>query len=308
MGSSLGKGLLARTKTLLKWSAGRVLYASPLGVGQTGMRLAEGGSAGAEVQILLRLKYRELLQQGMPLPRFDEVGFRAYSQFDEDGILLYIFSLIGTTNRRAVEICAGHGIECNTANLIINHGWEGLLFDGKIENVLNGRAFYARTQDTLLFPPAFVHAWIDRDNVNGLITRHGFSGEIDLLSLDMDGVDYWIWRALDCVRPRVVVLEYQGILDPHPITVPYSRGFDRHDLDIDYYGASLTAFVRLGKAKGYRLVGCNRNQLNAFFIRDGIGEDALPELPPESCFDGPRLSRWRAERFGRVARYRWTEV
>ena len=85
-------------------------------------RLDEIGAVDKGMQILLKLKYRELLSLGTDLPSFDDVQFRSFSQNGEDGILLYIFSLIGTTNNQSIEICAGNGIECNTANLVINHG------------------------------------------------------------------------------------------------------------------------------------------------------------------------------------------
>ena len=84
-------------------------------------------------QTLLRLAYQDLVRQGKPLPRLDDVGFRAYSQFDEDGILLYLFTLLGVSHKTSVEICAGTGHECNSANLIINHAWDGLLIDGNPE-------------------------------------------------------------------------------------------------------------------------------------------------------------------------------
>src|SRR5215831_18093539 len=93
------------------------------------------------VQVLLRQQYRELANRGGPLPDFADVEFRCNSQNGEDGILLYIFSLIGMTTHMALEICAGDGIECNAANLILNHGFHGLLFDGNAELIERGRAF-----------------------------------------------------------------------------------------------------------------------------------------------------------------------
>ena len=84
-----------------------------------------------EVQILLSRQYKDILARNIrPLPTFDEVGFRCHSQFEEDGILLYLFAMLGTTNKIAIEICAGNGIECNTANLLINHGWNGFCLMG----------------------------------------------------------------------------------------------------------------------------------------------------------------------------------
>lgn len=147
------------------------------------------------------------------MPPLRHVGFKAFSQTDEDGLLLYIFSIIGSESKKSVEICAGNGMECNTANLIINHGWHGLLVDGNEALVKCGIEFYKSNPHTYVYPP-FVHSWITRDNVNEVIARNGFEGEIGLLSIDMDGVDYWIWDAIHCIEPRVVVVEYQGILGP----------------------------------------------------------------------------------------------
>ena len=127
-----------------------------------------------EVQISLSQHYKTLKRNNVkPLPSFDEVGFRCYSQFEEDGILLYIFSLIGTTNKFVVEIGAGdgthHGIECNSANLIINHGWQGILFDGSSINVQKSNAYFAKNPNTFLWPPIFKQAWITAENINNLL-------------------------------------------------------------------------------------------------------------------------------------------
>ena len=229
-------------------------------------------------QIQLKLYYRSLLGTGR-LPTLDEVGFKVLSQADEDGILLYIFllyifALIGAPTKTSVELCAGSGIECNTSNLFIHHGWSGLLIDGDRQMVRDGQDFYRRNRHTCVYPPTFVHSWITRDNVNQVLVDSGFAGEIDLLSLDMDGVDYWIWDAMTEIRPRVVVLEYQDILGPdRAVTVPYADDFNAwvHPTTRDmpnFCGASLSAFVKLGRRKGYRLVGCNRYGYNAFFVLD----------------------------------------
>lgn len=248
-------------------------------------------------QILLLLKYKELLRNGGPLPAFDEVGFRTFSQFDEDGILLYIFSLIGTTNRVTVEACAGVGYECNSANLIVNHGWHALLFDGNLKNTQTAQGFYGSLSDTQITQPKVVNAWLDPAGIDRLIQENGFSGEIDLLSVDLDGVDYWIWKAIRCVRPRVVVAEYHPVFGPdEPYTIKNIKDFcytDYAEKMTAYCGASLAAFVNLGRELGYRLVGCNRNQLNAFFVRDGIGEAVLPEVSAASCLTHPRIAEMR---------------
>lgn len=262
-------------------------------------------------QILLSLKYKELLEKKIPLPQLEEVEFRSFSQAGEDGILLYMFSLIGTTNKKAVEICGGNGITANITNLIVHHGWNGVFFEGNEVNVKVGKDFYSKREDISIWPPTFVHAWLTKENINTLISDNGFEGDIDLLSLDMDGVDYWIWQAIDCINPRVVVLEYMDILGPDKsVTVPYKPDFigksDQHGLC--YGGASLPAFVKLGKQKGYRLVGCQRYGFNAFFIRSGIGEDIFPEILVSKCFEHPKAKYGIANRFEKVRNEEWIEV
>lgn len=264
-----------------------------------------------QTQILLSLRYKELLHTRAPLPRLDEVEFRSFSQHGEDGILLYLFSLLGTTNKQAVEICAGDGVECNTANLIINHGWTGLLFDGDKHKINFGRHFYARNLNTLPHPPTLVNVWIDAEKVNALITDHDVDGEIDLLSLDMDGVDYWIWRALACITPRVVVLEYNAAPGPdRAVTVPYKRDFQwkKHSARSNYWGASLPAFVKLGRQKGYRLVGCERFGVNAFFVRSDVGQDIFPEVASHKCFTHPRVRQAQQEFLFYASQQEWVEV
>jgi hypothetical protein len=276
-------------------------------------------------QHLLRLQYQNLAKLGEMLD-FSDVGFRNFSQSEEDGILWYIFSLVGTTNRKAVEICAGNGVECNSANLIINHGWSALLVDGNPKNTDTARQFYSKQQDTFLGGPKIVNAWITAENVNELIADNGCSGEVDLLTIDIDGVDYWLWKAIEVASPRVVVVETLPLwAADKSVTVPYAADFQakwfksdvKHinsslgEIDVDwscYCGASLPAFVKLGKEKGYRLVGTNRFNYNAFFVRNDVAEDVLPEISAESCFESRDLvDRLRVKR-KRIEGFEWQEV
>ncbi len=268
-----------------------------------------------EAQILLQLKYRDLQRTGGPLPTFDEVRMKSFSQSGEDGVLLYIFSLIGTTNRRCVEICAGNGIECNSANLIVHHDWHGLLVDGSEDNVALGMKFYAAHCINVYTQPVFIAAWITADSVNNLVKHRGFEGPIDLLTIDIDGNDYWVWEALDVVSPRVVVAEFQHVWGAeHAVTQTYDPNFvwRPNALPLGMCGASLPALVTLGRRKGYRLVGIH--SCNAFFVRDDLGVDVLPEVPAEACLNGPRhvfarsrLSRYEQEH-GSLIGKGWVEV
>jgi hypothetical protein len=266
------------------------------------------------VQVQLRLAYRALVEEKRQLPRFSDVGFKCNSQSDEDGILLFLFSVIGTVNKLCVEICAGDGIECNTANLILRHGWHGLLFDGDQAHVERGTQFFSRSKSTCIYPPQFLCSWVTKTNINELLIKNGFSGEIDLLSLDLDGIDYWIWEAIEYVTPRVVVLEYNDILGPdRACTVPYSDDFSaatfpKTQETPNYLGASLKAFVKLGRRKGFRLVGVNRYGYNAFFVRDGICDSLIPEIDLKDCFSHPKVIWGMRERFPTVKDLPWVEV
>jgi hypothetical protein len=269
-------------------------------------------AGAARLNQLLLMRYYAAISEGRRPPcRFSDVEFRCYSQNGEDGILLYIFSVIGAGNRRCVEIAAGDGIECNTANLVINHGWLGLMVDGDPVRIKRGMAFYRNCRDTFAWPPVLINAWVTSDTVDTLIKEHGFEGEIDLLSLDLDGIDFWIWKAIECVRPRVVVLEYNHLWGPDKsVTVPNEPAFRAQfsHYGSDYAGASLAAFVKLGKAKGYRLIGCQTLGTNAFFMREGVGEKFFPEVPTSQCFLHPRAVFGMKNRLPKVLDREWIEV
>jgi len=275
---------------------------------------SRGDGPDAGTQLLLTWSYRQMIEQGRPLPSLNEVGFKCFSQTDEDGILLFLFSIVGVKHKLSVEICAGDGLECNSTNLILNHGWHGLLVDGDEANVSRGKRFFAQSRNTYVYPPQFVCSWVTKSSVNRLLLDHGFQGEIDLLSLDMDGVDYWIWESIEIIPPRVVVLEYQDMLGPdRSWTVPYDdqftfRSYPTTDGMPNFAGASLRAFVNLAHRKGYRLVGVNRYGYNAFFVRNDLGADILPEVALEECFSHPKVMWGIRERFPTTENFPWVEV
>jgi len=240
---------------------------------------------------------------------FRDVEFRNYSQNGEDGILLYLFSLAGHGARRAVELCAGDGVECNTANLVIHHDWDALMLDGNTELVRRGKDFYARHQETSRIGPTLAAEWITTSNVNEVLRGHGYDEDIDLLSLDMDGVDFWILTAID-LRPRVIVVEYNNrIPADRNVTVPYEAEFAAAGGALQgdgFFGASIGAFDKLLTGRGYRLVGANRHNTNAFFLR----EDVLPERGPrpvESCLTS-RWAKHQRRQWQGIAARPWVEV
>lgn len=224
-----------------------------------------------------------------------DTGFRNFSEYEEDGVLLYIFAAIGTTNRQFVDIGAGDCINSNCANLAINFGWHGLFIDGNPANIKRGKAYYKRHPDAWAFQPKFLCDFVHRENINQLLESQGFRGGIDLVSIDLDGNDYWIWDALSVVQPRVVVIETHVEFGMHSIVVPYDKDYFFPGKHPDYHGASAAAMAKLARSKGYRLVGSSAYGFNTIYVRDGIGEAVLPEVTVESVLAHPR----NAERFKR---------
>jgi hypothetical protein len=193
-----------------------------------------------------------------------------YSQCGDDGVLLRLFEHIGVTNRRFVEFGAWDGVHfSNTANLRLHHGWSGLLMEGS--DRADGHLVKRET--------------IRADNVNELFARYEVPESFDLLSIDIDGNDYWVWKAIRGFRARVVVIEYNALFGLEVSKVmPYDPN---HVWDkTGYHGASLAAMRKLGMQLGYSLVFTNVYGANTFFVlRSELPADYV-ELPLEDVSRG----------------------
>jgi hypothetical protein len=187
----------------------------------------------------------------MNLTNLDNYAKTKYSQTGEEGILEYIFSQIGTTNKFAVEFGAGDGSSLSNTKYFKDAGWDVVMMDG-------------RTPPSVGVNQEFLTV----ENINQVFAKYKVPQEFDLLSMDIDGNEYWIWQVLQ-YSPRVIIVEINGTIDPSVSkTVPYSPSFRHSGVD-DYYGVSLAALRKLGIEKGYTLVH-QRKALNAFFIRSDI--------------------------------------
>ncbi len=243
--------------------------------------------SAAMVQMNLQRFWAETLAQ----PRYADPkrllrhGFKVYSQHDEDGIIQEIFRRVGTTSRTFVEFGVETGAECNTTKLLIE-GWRGLWIEASAPSCQRIASLF----DTFLKDKRLTlhHSLVTAENINELIRTGGFSGEIDLLSIDIDFNDYWVWKAIEIINPRVVTIEYNaGLRPPMSVTVPYQP--NRSSDGTNFFGASLEALVRLGRTKNYRIVGCNISGSNAFFVREDLCADhfVMPATAEEH-YEPPR--------------------
>lgn len=215
-------------------------------------------------------------------------GFKVYSQNDEDGIISEIFNRIGVTDKRFIEFGVQNGLESNCHYLLLK-GWTGLWIEGNKKSCKDlERRFEPALKDGRL---KLVNAFITVKNINTLFRDNGMTGDIDLLSIDIDGNDYHIWEAISVIQPRVVVIEYNAKFPPEcEWVMPYD---ENHVWDLsDRHGASLKALEMLGGGKGYQLVGTNMTGSNAFFVRAELAQDKFP-LPAnaENLYNPPRWIR-----------------
>jgi hypothetical protein len=213
----------------------------------------------------------------------NEHEFQVYSQFGEDGIIQFLLRHVKIKNHVFVEFGASNYLESNTRFLLVNNNWSGLVIDGDPLNVSSIKADPIYWRYNLKADCSFV----TKDNINDLLERNGISGDIGLLSIDIDGNDYWVWKEIEIISPRIVVIEYNSRFGADKaVTIPYRDNFIRQQAhySLVYYGASLRALVSLGKQKGYSLVGCNKNGVNAFFVRSDLLAEPLREVTVEAGY------------------------
>ena len=217
---------------------------------------------------------------------FKNAEFKVYSKHGTDGILAHILSKIVPADCTFVEMGVEAGKECNTANLSLNFGWQGLLIDANEEWIKSAKAFYKERLGNRSGNVRIITSFVSAENINQTLKDGGLTGDIDLLSIDIDGNDYWVWQAISVVNPRVVVIEYNPALGFRPLTIKYSSGhrYDPHHDHPLYFGASLSALAKLGKKKGYALVACDSYGQDAFFVRSDVVKDKFAELSPEEAF------------------------
>jgi hypothetical protein len=221
-------------------------------------------------------------QQKTNCKNLSDYEFKVFSQCGEDGILQHLISVINIENETFIEFGVQNYIESNTRFLLINNNWRGLVFDGSSKNI----NYIKNDQIYWQFSLIAEHLFIDKNNINERIKKNNLSGDVGLLSIDIDGNDYWIWDAISVIQPRIIVCEYNSLFGyKAPITVPYRPDFNRTEAHYSnlYFGASISALTILAKEKGYSLVASNSEGSNIFFVRNDLMKN-LKELSPKEAY------------------------
>jgi len=224
------------------------------------------------------LKQKKVNKRGL-----EAYEYSLFSQNGEDGIIRYLFSEIGVSSKTFLEF--GFGVvQNNSLRLILKEGWGGVLIDGFGTSV---KALNKAIQKTGIRNVKAIQRFLDLQNLRATILDSGLPEQIDLLSIDVDGNDYWFWKDMSYLDPRVVVIEYNASLGPElPLVVPYDPRFNFHEKHPSgfYHGASLTALARLAHEKGYALVGCDSKGVNAFFVRRDCLSSSVAEVLPATAY------------------------
>ena len=221
--------------------------------------------------------------QGKQLSKIIDYEFQVFSQWGEDGIISYLVNNVDIENNFFIEFGVENYLESNTRFLLKKFNWSGLIIDSSQKNIdyiKKDKIYWQHDINALC-------EFISRENINKIFLENISQKNIGLLSIDIDGNDYWVWKAITTIDPSIVVIEYNSILGSSKnYTVPYSKNFDRNKAHYSnlYYGASLPALVKLGKEKGYALVTCNSAGNNAFFVKKNLLNDKVKELSIKEAF------------------------
>jgi hypothetical protein len=229
--------------------------------------------------------------EGQILENIAKAEFQVFSQWGDDGIIQFLINYLDIKDRKFVEFGVENYKECNTRFLLINNNWIGLVMDGSDQNIIEIQNEPLYWKYNLTAKAEFITA----ENINKLLLDYDFKGDIGLLHIDIDGNDYWVWKAIQVIYPLIVVVEYNSVFGPNkPWTIPYNHDFIRTKYHYSnlYYGSSILSLIDLAKEKGYVFIGCNSNGNNAYFVR----EDKKKLLKEKSASEGFVLSQFSESR------------
>ena len=223
------------------------------------------------------------LNASKPLSCLNACEFQVFSQFGEDGIIQQLVRHLPIEHRTFIEFGVEDFAEANCRFLMMNDNWRGFVLDGsarQIEKLRSWEQFWKYDLNTRC-------EFVTRENVNALLGASGFAQDLGILSIDVDGMDYWILTAVNAVRPRILIVEYNALFGAErKITVPYSANFVKQHAHASglYFGASLGAITHAAEQKGFALVATESSGTNAFFVRQDLLRNSLAAKPVHAAY------------------------
>ena len=221
---------------------------------------------------LIRLSIGRVESRQLNNTKYDNASayeYKVFSQWGEDGIIQYLINNINIEREVFIEFGVENYTESNTRFLLMNNNWSGLVIDGSEDNINYIKQDDIYWRYNLKAECSFITA----ENINDIFKKNGVTGKVGILSIDIDGNDYWVWKSINTINPAIVICEYNHRFGKEDaVTVPYDPKFvrsEKHYSNI-YYGASIKAFVSIAKEKGYSLVAGNSNGNNIFFVRNDL--------------------------------------
>ena len=209
--------------------------------------------------------------------------FKVFSQFGEDGIIQYLVNNLKINNKVFIEFGVENYEEANTRFLLENNNWSGLIIDSSKDNIFHIKKQKYYWRNSIIA----VREFVSPENINDIIKKNQFHGDIGLLSIDIDGNDYWVLNAIDVVFPDIVIIEYNANFgSDKSLTVKYNPNFERAKTGINklIYGCSLKAASSLCEKKGYSLVCTNKNGNNAFFVKTQLLNEKIKATTVDHAF------------------------
>lgn len=232
---------------------------------------------GDELRLLMGTLLAESVGRRQGYASLADLEFKVFSQFGDDGIIQYLTRNLELRHRTFVEFGVEDYMESNTRFLLQKDNWSGFVMDGTSEHVakLRNAPFYWKHDLTA------EAVFVTRENIRQLLRDNTRRWEgLDLLHIDLDGNDYWIWREID-LSPALVIMEYNSTFGiDRAITIPYSADFQRSRAHFSnlYWGSSLKALHRLALEKGYAFIGCNSAGNNAYFVRQDVMNERVTSV------------------------------